>query len=236
MHLEKASLTYYSEIVLIGDPIVDFYNNLPYPGAALNVYYNLKILNAKTKAFFPDQDYLIYKHPIKKSVFNYYKNINNSFYANTLVCSDYNKGFLKNTNGSIYSNLLIVDSKYNTLCKNIIKNSSIKILKQTFTDAFDWSFINLFDYLIVKNHQKEINIYNKTKEKIFSVTPPVVNSQNDCGAGDVFVAVLSALLHNSFDKQNLTVFTHAVKQAAYWAAHSTTTPFTSNIKDINVHY
>lgn len=236
MVLKKASLTYYPELVVIGDPILDAYNGILCPGGALNVYSNIKYLDPTAKAFFPKKDFLIYSHPNKKSVYNYYEKINNNFYAKTLVCSDYNKGFLNQVSSSIYSDLLIVDSKYNTLSKNIIDNASVKILKQTSTDVINFSFINCFDYLIITDHNHAINCYNAMGEKIFSALPPSVNSQNDCGAGDVFVAVLSALLHNSFDKQNLTVFTHAVKEAAFWAAHSTTTPFTSNIRNINVHY
>jgi hypothetical protein len=234
MLLKKADLTYYPEIVLIGDPILDRYDDHLLPGGALNVYSNIKYLDHTAKAFFPKEDFLIYSHPNKKSVYNYYEKINNNFYAKTLVCSDYNKGFITDTTSTIYSDLLIADSKYSSLSKNIISNASVKVLKQTSTDQINFSFINCFDYLIITNHSHDIVCY-KHGEKIFSFTPPSLTSQNDCGAGDVFVAVLSVHLHNSFDKQNLTVFTHAVKEAAFWAAYSTTTPFTSNIRNINVH-
>lgn len=235
MVLKKANLTYYPNIVVIGDPIVDVYEDATFPGGALNVYSNLKYLDPTATSFFPPKPFIYYKYPNKKSVYNYYEKINNNFYAKTLVCSDYNKGFISSSSGIIYSDLLIVDSKYSTLAQSILDSASIKILKQTSTDVFQYDFLNCFDYIIITDHSSKITCYKKPFKKIFSITPPTVTCQNDSGAGDVFLAVLSAFLHNSFDKQNRTVLIHAVREAAFWAAHSTTTPFTSNIRHINVH-
>jgi hypothetical protein len=235
MVLEKASLTYYPNIVVAGDPIIDVYDDFIFPGGALNVYSNLKYFDPTATSFFPSKPFLHYDHPIKKSAYNCYQQIDNSFYAKTLVCSDYNKGFISSSSGTIYSDLLIVDSKYNSLSQTILDLASIKILKQTSTDVFKKNFLDSFDYIVLTDHSSKIICYEKSYKEIFSVTPPTVICQNDSGAGDVFLAVLSVFLHNNFDKQNRTVLIHAVREAAFWAAYSTTTPFTSNIRHINVH-
>lgn len=236
MESKKAVPTYSPDIYVVGDSIIDKYDSHLLPGGALNVYYNISMFTDFLKLYAPSEKSLIYTYPNYKSKYNCYKPLSNKIFAQTLVCSDYSKGFLQNIKAKISCYLLIVDSKYATLDLAFLKNAKIKILKQTSTDVFNLNFIKHFDYLIITDHNKNVTCYDRAFNLIYTATPPDIKAINSSGAGDVFVAVLSYYLHDLFDNQNLSVLFEAIDKAVYWASLSTTTPYTSNIKDINVHY
>ena len=236
MASQKANHIFFPDICILGDPILDIYNKQIYPGGALNTFYNLLYLTKKVKYLFPIEENIKYFYPNYTPVYNYYKSLSFDVTAKTIVCSDYNKGFLQNTSSKLFSDLLIVDSKYNSLSLSLLNNSKIKILKHTSTDVINLNFINKFDYIIFTNHDKQILCYNSNYKLLYTKNPTNINCLNPSGAGDVFVALLAYSLHNLFDKQNLSVLFEAIDKASFYSSLTTSTPFTSNLKDINVHY
>jgi hypothetical protein len=236
MLLPKVPHISFPDILVLGDPIIDIYSKNAYPGGALNTYYNLKYLTKKVKYYFPFENYIKYFHPNYVSIYNYYTSLKYSFTAKTIVCSDYNKGFLQNTKSKLYCDLIIVDSKYNSLDMSLLSKAKVKILKHTSTDIINLNFFSNFDYIILTNHSKNICCYNNKYQLLYTKKPININCLNTSGAGDVFTAVLAYALHNSFDKQNLSVLFEAIDKAAFYSSLSTLTPFTSNLKDLHVHY
>jgi hypothetical protein len=236
MELKKVSHTFSTNIIVTGDPIIDVYGGKEFPGGALNVVENISFFTTNLIKITPLEDLIKYFYPKKTSTYNHYPSLSKDISGTTVVCSDYNKGFLSSTDSRIYADLLIVDSKYNTISKKLLLNSKIKILKKTHTDPYDFNLFKYFDYILITNHNKAICVYDNKLNLIHITFPRPVKSKNPSGAGDVFVATLAYLLHETFDNLNLPVLFKAVDSAALLASLSTQTPHTSSLKDLNVYY
>ena len=236
MELKKANHIFSNRIFITGDPIIDHYNDFVMPGGVLNVINNISFFTDFFDKYLPLEDFINYFHPNYKKIYNFYSPLDKDIFAPLVVCSDYNKGFLTATSNIICSDLLIVDSKYNTISKTLLKNSKIKILKQTCTDYFDEDLFNYFDYIIFTSHNKNIKFYDSNKNLLNTFFVNDYKAINSIGAGDVFVAALAFSLFNYIDNLNLPVIFTGVEQAAYFASLSTLTPYTSNLKELNVYY
>jgi hypothetical protein len=236
MECMKVPHIYYPNILITGDPIIDVYPEKQCFGGVLNVIENISFFTDIFLKKLPLEENIKYFYPNKTSIYNCYKPLLENLSAKTVVCSDYNKGFLSCTLSRIYSDLLIVDSKHNSISRTLLKDSKIKILKKTHSDPYDWDLISYFDYIIVTNHHEHICVYDNSFNLIDVIFVQPANTINSSGAGDVFLAALAYLLHETFDNSNLPVLLKAIDTASSLATASTCTPYTSTLKDLNVHY
>lgn len=238
MAYKKANLTFLNNtIICIGDPIQDIWiapdgSQKVFPGGAWNVYSNLKYFTKNVLPIFPEENWLEYyfknNQKISPSVYGLYKPLSSNIKSKTIICSDYNKGFLKNSIVKLDCDLLIVDSKYATISKSLLQNSKTKILKITETDNYTKDFLNLFDYTIVTNAGSNISLYRGLK-KIASYSVPKIEVKSTVGAGDVFLATLGYYLTQDIFLELKDNLNYAIYKAIDYATQSIAYPYTSNL-------
>ena len=229
-------ISYYN-FLLIGDSFLDFYlgdNIKVFKGGVLNVEENLKLLTKRKYEL---------KTSKKPKCLNFFKNNQKAWskintdevipletvFTKVTTISDYNKGCL-NKDMTIHSQIVIVDSKYCTTPKSYFESAKVKILKLASTDVFNTEFIESFDYFIVTD-PLYINLYFD-KKLIYSWKNKEKKSICTIGAGDVFVASLTASLYNCFRRFELSDLISAIELANYYATNSVAAPFTCRIKEI----
>lgn len=229
---------YLDNIIVLGDPMVDTWRlssgTESRSGGALNVFENLRFFTRDVSSVFPEQAYLTVNHPNRKqrSSKTFYKPLSRDVSASTIVCSDYNKGFLTNSNATLRAGLIIVDSKYCSLKKSLLNNCKIKILKHTQTDFLNTEFASLFDYIVLTDNENKVRCFlNGKLLEVFSV-PKINDIKTTVGAGDVFVAALAFYLHKLFDGQDLALLFTAIENAIYWSSESIRSEYTSNLNYI----
>lgn len=116
----------------------------------------------------------------------------------TLVLSDYCRGSLTSCSNSLNADIVIVDSKKRSLDLGII-GSGIKIWHATGKEYTD-SWAKNFDYVFHTNGSESVNIINvKDKTVIFKLPVPQTKIISTCGAGDTFVAAISAYINKHFN-------------------------------------
>lgn len=204
------------------------------------VFNNLNVKKYSKILFFPNKD----KIKINDEPYNY--NIGNfSFlkekHFKTLVLSDYNRGVLNNFSWGfrahlfrirLSSDLLIVDSKRRTLNLDLI-NSKRKIWHAT-GNEFDIKWSKNFDYVIKTNASDPVQIIcTKNNKVIYELPVPNTKIVNTVGAGDTFVAAISAFLHEqeaSNEKQFLSLLKSAAEFAIICCQDVIQEPYTSVTK------
>jgi hypothetical protein len=116
----------------------------------------------------------------------------------TLVLSDYCRGSLLSCSNSLTADVVIVDSKKRSLDLDII-GSGIKIWHATGKEYTDFWAKN-FHYVFHTNGSEPVKIINvKDKTVIFTLPVPQTKIISTCGAGDTFVAAISAYIHKHFN-------------------------------------
>ena len=148
-----------------------------------------------------DDDYTTRFFPYPHHYWQKYKQISG---FNTLVVSDYNKGFSQSYIPECLSiDLLIVDSRYRTapVCQ-LTPKAKTSIWRCTHNE-YDKEYAMYFDWVIHTNHEREIVLFKpewstleKDKQSICFV-PPDINAINPVGAGDTFTAAIAAYLTNA---------------------------------------
>ena len=224
-------------IICIGDPIQDIWitsagSEKILPGGAWNVYTNLKYFTKNVLPIFPEENWLAYylknNQKISSSVYDFYKPLSHNIKSSTIICSDYNKGFLNASTAKLDCDLLIVDTKYATISKSLLQNSKTKILKITETDNYTKDFLNLFDYTIVTNADKNILLYKGSKP-IESYSVPETEVKSTVGAGDVFLATLGYYLTQDIFLELKDNLNYAIYKAIDCATQCIAYPYTSNL-------
>ena len=187
-------------------PIFDIDRVVKKRGMASNVYNNLKALGAdvhiitsfsENKRRYIDnksgQQLLRVDEKIKN---NRYENIDNSLIDqyDTLVISDYDKGFLTYDDiekliKQFNSKNIFIDTKKTDLARFDSINTHIKINEHEYKKA-----ISTPNSLVVTYGSEKV----EWKDRKF--IPPKVEAHDVCGAGDTFLASLAYSYNNDMDK------------------------------------
>lgn len=225
-------------IVCIGDPVIDCYHSIHVPGAAWNLYSNLKYFTKKIAPIFPYEKWVKYFYNSEYCIsqtkaFECYSPFKGSIQAKTIVVSDHNKGFVNKQSFDLISDLTVVNTKYRTLNKSVLKKTKKKILiAEDYIE--DFSF---YDFVILFTQESQIRIYKKDL-LLTSIRLPSVQPSNVVGMLDVMTATFAYVLHEQSEiNDSCVVF--AANLAIRFTSISTQTPYTCNLnflKDKNVYY
>lgn len=131
---------------------------------------------------------------------------------NTLVVSDYNKGFSRqSTPCHLNVDLLVLDSRYRTADAARLCAAAKSSIWRCTGDEYDTEYAKYFDWVVRTNNENSICIYGSRQETVV-VKVPTIEVVDSCGAGDTFTAALACYLTDK-GKVNLGTLVAAVQFA-----------------------
>ena len=114
---------------------------------------------------------------------------------NTLIVSDYNKGFSKSqvTNAAVFD-LLVVDSRYRTAPIQELKHLAQTSIWRCTAAEYDEDWAQHFDWVVHTSHEGQIRILDSDQKVLSTIQPPTIEAVDPVGAGDTFTAAFAAHL------------------------------------------
>jgi len=122
---------------------------------------------------------------------------------NTLVVSEYNKGFSKCdvTNAAVFD-LLVVDSRYKTAPIKELKHLTQTSIWRCTGTEYNERWAEHFDWVVHTNHAERITVFQPNEQDTIGnlsaqIDVPELDIVDPVGAGDTFTAALAAHLTNA---------------------------------------